>query len=169
MADAAAQSAGGRGGAGPRAPTPTAAPSLPPGYTYVGKLGRGGMADVYLVRQVSFGRLVALKMLLPKYLSRWDLVERFGVEAHAVAGLHHSNIVQVYECGVHEHRPFFSQEYCPGGELARNSAAGPPPRATRPAGSRRWPKGCNSPTKRALFIATSSRSTSSWGRTAGPR
>ncbi len=86
-----------------------------PGYEILGELGRGGMGVVYKVRQVRVNRIVALKMILSGAHAGQNLLDRFRTEAEAVARLQHPNIVQIYEVGEHDHLPYFSLEYCPGG------------------------------------------------------
>ncbi len=86
----------------------------PPGYTILGRLGGGGMGEVFRARHEKLGRVVALKLIRGATLAA---VERFGIEAQAVARLQHPNIVQIYEVGEDEGRPFLSLEYVAGGSL----------------------------------------------------
>ena len=68
-------------------------------------LGRGGMGEVYLARQISLNRPVALKVLHPDLLSKPAYLSRFEAEATAVAKLNHPNIVHVYTLGCVDHDP----------------------------------------------------------------
>jgi hypothetical protein len=94
-------------------------PQRVPGYEILGELGRGGMGVVYKARQIGLNRLCALKMILAGGHAGEAELKRFRVEAEAIARLQHPNIVQVYEVGEHEGKPFFSLEFCPGGSLDR--------------------------------------------------
>jgi hypothetical protein len=98
-----------------------------PGYEVLGKLGEGGMGVVYRARQLALGRTVALKMILAGAHARPEYLSRFRREAEAVARLQHPNIVQIHEVGVHEGRPYFSLEFCPGGSLDRHLQGTPLP------------------------------------------
>jgi WD40 repeat protein len=106
-----------------------AAPPAPPGYEIVGELGRGGMGVVYQARHVDLGRTVALKMILAGGHAGGAELARFRTEAQAIARLQHPNIVQVFEIGEHDGRPFLALEYCAGGSLDRRLHNTPlPPR-----------------------------------------
>ncbi len=101
-----------------------------PGYDILGELGRGGMGVVYKARHCRLQRLVALKMVLAGAHVGAVGLARFRAEAEAVAKLAHTNIVQIYETGEHEGRPFFSLEFVEGGSLDQRIAEGSvPPRA----------------------------------------
>ena len=86
-------------------------------YCVIRRLGRGGMADVYLAKQNSLNRKVALKVLKPDLAKDSTYVERFRREAQAAAGLRQANIVQIYEVGEKEGFYFISQEYEQGRNL----------------------------------------------------
>jgi serine/threonine-protein kinase len=88
------------------------------GYQILEELGRGGMGVVYKAHQPGANRIVALKMLLSSGHAGNEALARFHVEAEAVAGLHHPNIVQLYEVGDQDGRPFFSLEFIDGDSLA---------------------------------------------------
>ena len=97
-------------------------PSFPPtlsgrilrDYEIVRLLGRGGMAHVYLARQRSLQRFVALKILRSDLATDAKYVQRFRREAQAAAALVHPNIVQIFEIGEWEGLHFIAQEYVAG-------------------------------------------------------
>jgi len=87
-------------------------------YEILEELGRGGMGIVYKARQISLNRLVALKMILAGLRAGPKDQDRFRQEAEAVAGLRHPNIIQIYDIGEAEGRPFFALEFVEGDSLA---------------------------------------------------
>jgi WD40 repeat protein/serine/threonine protein kinase len=91
-------------------------------YEVLGELGRGGMGVVYKARDPRLKRLVALKMILADAHADARQRARFRTEAEAVARLQHANIVQVYEIGEHDGRPYLALEYVDGGTLAARLA-----------------------------------------------
>src|SRR3954447_25813831 len=80
-------------------------------------LGHGGMGEVYLARQISLNRPVALKVLRPDLLTRSSYLGRFEAEAAAVAKLNHPNIVHVYLLGSVDGIRFIVMEYVQGTNL----------------------------------------------------
>jgi serine/threonine protein kinase len=117
------------GGAIPAAPAPEPDRPSIPGYEILAELGRGGMGVVYKARHVALQRVVALKMIRWGGHSGQAEAQRFIREARAGANLRHPNVVQVYDIGEYEGRPYFSLEYVEGSSLDRKLREGPlPPR-----------------------------------------
>ena len=114
---------------GPRSRA-SATPAIP-GYAIGKMLGRGGMGVVYKATQVALKRPVALKMIRGDSHIEPAQLERFRVEAEAVARLQHPNVVQIYEVGEFAGMPYFSLELVEGGTLAERLAGAP--MAPRPA------------------------------------
>lgn len=92
----------------------TAASRGVPGYQVLRKLGAGAMAVVYLARQVSLDRLVAIKFIAKKHLSDPNFVERFYKEGRAAAQLNHPHIVGAYDVGQAGEQHYFIMEYIDG-------------------------------------------------------
>lgn len=97
---------------------------LGPDLEFLGELGRGRMATVYLARERRLGRLVAVKVL------SWNLSDdpvamtRFEREAMAAASLDHQHAVTVYRSGILSNRvPFQIMQYVKGGTLENHLAA----------------------------------------------
>ncbi len=87
-------------------------------YELLSELGRGGMGVVYLARQVSLGRLVALKML-PQDLSSDEVaLARFKREIRNLAQCDDPHIIKIISSGVFpDGRPYYTMEYVPGSDL----------------------------------------------------
>ncbi|MDP8900545.1 MAG: Stk1 family PASTA domain-containing Ser/Thr kinase [Actinomycetota bacterium] len=93
-------------------------------YDIVRPLGSGGMGEVYLARDRTLGRDVALKVLRSQYANDRESAERFKREATSAAGLSHPNIVQVYDRGdTEDGSSYIAMEYVPGGTLKERIVA----------------------------------------------
>ncbi|MBK7403499.1 MAG: protein kinase [Phycisphaerales bacterium] len=86
-------------------------------FEIVRLLGRGGMGEVYLAKQDSLGRLVALKIIHGAHASSPSALARFEREARAAAKLRHAGIVTVYEVGEAEGVHYIAMEYVRGRSL----------------------------------------------------
>jgi len=86
-------------------------------YRIVEKIGEGGMGEVYRARDETLDRDVAIKVLPEEVVEKSDRLARFEREAKAVAKLNHPNILDVYELGGDEGRPFMATELLEGESL----------------------------------------------------
>jgi serine/threonine protein kinase len=82
-----------------------------------GRLGVGGMGDVYRAHDPQLGRDVAIKTLPSAFTNDPDRQRRFEREARAAASLNHANILAVHDVGVHEGIPFIVTELLEGDTL----------------------------------------------------
>ena len=86
-------------------------------YRIAGRIGSGGMADVYCADDTHLGREVALKVLHRRFSQDEEFVERFRREASAAAGLQHPNVVGVYDRGSHDDTWYIAMERLHGPTL----------------------------------------------------
>ncbi|HTE58955.1 MAG TPA: PASTA domain-containing protein [Solirubrobacteraceae bacterium] len=86
-------------------------------YRIIGRLGSGGMADVYEAEDTQLGRRVALKLLHRRFAEDPEFVERFRREASSAAGLNHPNIVQVFDRGAWDGTYYIAMELLEGRNL----------------------------------------------------
>jgi len=90
-----------------------------PGYRLHKRLGKGGMAEVYLATQLSLDREVAVKVLLRTEDAAFT--ERFIQEGHIVASLRHPAIITIHDIGqIADGRHYLAMEYLGGGDLAQH-------------------------------------------------
>lgn len=83
-------------------------------YEIVGKIGTGGMADVYKAMDLTLGRNVAVKVLKPEFSEDLNFVTKFRTEAQSAAGLEHPNIVNIYDVGSERGMHYIVMEYVEG-------------------------------------------------------
>ncbi|MFO1492648.1 MAG: protein kinase [Kiritimatiellia bacterium] len=80
-------------------------------------IGQGGMGTVYLARDESLGRDVALKVLRAEYGNDPKFYDQLVREAQAAASLNHPNVVQIYSFGQEKGQPYIVMELVNGGRL----------------------------------------------------
>ncbi len=90
-------------------------------YTLLAKLATGGMAEIWLARQVGlrgFERMVVVKRIIESLSSDTAFVDMFLDEARIAAQLAHPNIVQIFDLGEHAGAYYIAMEYLAGEHLA---------------------------------------------------
>jgi eukaryotic-like serine/threonine-protein kinase len=115
------------GGDAETASEPPPPPAEVGDYLILREVGRGGMGVVYHAQHRGLRRMVALKMILAGGFASEAQRERFRREAELAARVQHPNIVQVYDVGLHDGRPFLAMEWVAGGTLADRRGGEPWP------------------------------------------
>src|SRR4051812_9456313 len=88
-------------------------------YVIDGRLGAGGMGEVYRARDTRLDRLVAIKILPREVTADADARARFDREARTVSALDHPNICTLYDVGEVDGAPFLVMQYLNGRTLAQ--------------------------------------------------
>jgi len=88
-------------------------------YEIMGKIGSGGMADVFKAIQTDLKRIVAIKKIKPHLAEDQNFIRMFRDEAVIAANLNHPSIVTVYEMGRLDRYYYISMEYVEGKTLAQ--------------------------------------------------
>ena len=94
-------------------------------YEVLSHIGRGGMGEVFLARDASLGRKVALKLLRAEFTGDEGRLRRFRQEARAASALNHPNILTIHEIGQADTLHFMATEYVEGETLRQHSARAP--------------------------------------------
>jgi len=92
-------------------------------YQIRGKIGEGGMGEVYVARDDQISRDVAIKVLPAAFSADAERLRRFEQEAQAAGSLNHPNILVVYDIGTHDGAPYVVSELLDG-ETLRERMAG---------------------------------------------
>ena len=86
-------------------------------YRITSRIGTGGMAEVFEASDQVLKRTVAVKIMREELLKDHDNVVRFENEVKACAAMHHPNIIQVFDQGTYQERPYMVYEYIKGQTL----------------------------------------------------
>lgn len=95
-------------------------------YTILEEAGRGGMATVYIAKQTSMNRNVAIKVLPPHFLHDPSFLERFQREVEVISHLEHPHILPIYDYGQAQGMPYIAMRYLGGGSMAQMIRRGVP-------------------------------------------
>lgn len=131
-----------------------------PGYQLLRLIGRGAIGEVFEAEQISLGRRVAVKVLALAWAADPEQSARLRNEAVALARLQHPNVVQIYEVGEADGRPFLALELIATGSLADRLRGGPLPAVTAVALARDLARALQARMRWASYIGTSSQPTS---------
>lgn len=86
-------------------------------YRVTGRIGTGGMAEVFEATDFITKKIVAIKIMREELLENHDNVERFSHEAMVCASMNHPNIIKVFNRGTYDDRPYMAYEYIRGQTL----------------------------------------------------
>ena len=129
-------------------------------YLVLERLGEGATGQVFKARHVHMRRVVAVKVIRPELLTDAEVVARFYREIQVISRLTHPHVVHAYDAGPVGRTHLLAMEYVEGVTWPISSsgmAPWPPRKRATMSGKRPW--ACNTPTKRAWSIETSSRAT----------
>ncbi len=122
----------GSGGSQSR-PSPSDAPVFEPGaildgtYRIVRRLATGGMGEVYLAAHERLRGHFAIKVLQPEFARRDEALSRFRREAEVMGGLHHPNVVRVFDFNLSpDGAPYLAMEFVDGPDLGAEMARAEP-------------------------------------------
>ena len=87
------------------------------GYTIIGRIGRGGMGEVFLAQHRRVSRRAAVKVLVPELSQKATVLERFFNEARATSLIKHPGIVEILDCDVLDGQAFIIMEFLEGENL----------------------------------------------------
>jgi CheY-like chemotaxis protein len=86
-------------------------------YRVIDRIGEGAMGVVLRAQDLRLHREVALKLIRPHLVQERELLDQFLAEARAMAQLRHPNVVEVYDFGEHDGRPYFAMRLVDGPDL----------------------------------------------------
>ncbi|MBL8936028.1 MAG: protein kinase, partial [Archangium sp.] len=91
-------------------------------YQLIKKLATGGMAQIYLARQLGvqgFEKMLVVKRILPHLAENEDFITMFLDEARIAARLNHPNVVQIFDLGQQDDTFYIAMEYIHGEDVRK--------------------------------------------------
>lgn len=95
-------------------------------YEIISQIGKGGMGTVYLAKDKSLGRKIAIKFLDKKLSQDQERLQRFFLEARTASALNQPNIITIYEIGKSDDHHFIATEFIEGKTLREIIESEPP-------------------------------------------